>query len=83
MHSVKLAPMSMSDDPSEILPRSILLHVERKGLQPALCQPKLLPIKSFSLIRLEQLERKMELEERQRRDDLKAEQAKSAWSTED
>lgn len=72
----------MSDAaPSEILPDKGLVYGELRELQPVLCRPKLLPIKSYSLQRLERLEKKMALEAKQRRDAGRAERGVAAWNT--
>jgi len=42
----------------EALPRTGLVFSERGDLSEILCKPKILPVKSATLIRMEQLERK-------------------------
>jgi hypothetical protein len=42
----------------EVLPRTGLVFSERGSLSEVLCKPKILPLKSATLLRMEQLERK-------------------------
>jgi len=41
---------------SEVLPRSGLVFSERGNLTDILCKPKILPLKSATLLRMEELE---------------------------
>lgn len=66
---------------TEILPDKGIVYGELKELQPILCRPKLLPIKSYSLERLERLEEKTLKEAKQRRDAEKVERGVAAWNT--
>ena len=43
----------------EILPKTGLVFSERGNLTEVLCKPKILPLKSATLIRMEDLERKV------------------------
>jgi BBSome-interacting protein 1 len=47
----------MSDALLEVLPKAGLVYSERSNLTEVLCKPKLLPIKSRSLTRLEKVTR--------------------------
>lgn len=54
---------------SEILPKSGLVVSEKGNLAEALCKPKLLPLKSINLEKLEKMEKTMEaLKESQTRE---------------
>jgi len=41
---------------TEVLPKAGLVYSEKGNLSEILCKPKILPIKSASLLRLEQME---------------------------
>ncbi|CAM9270512.1 unnamed protein product [Sphacelaria rigidula] len=41
---------------SEVLPRNGLVYSEKASLREVLCKPKLMPVKSLTLQKLEQLE---------------------------
>ena len=41
---------------SEVLPKAGLVYSERSNLNEVMCKPKILPIKSASLVRLEAIE---------------------------
>lgn len=64
----------------EILPERGLVYSECKERQAILCKPKLLPIKSFSLVRLERLEKKMMQEAKEKRDIDRVERNTAAWN---
>ena len=42
---------------TEVLPRQGLVYSEKSGLTEVLCKPKIMPIKSSSLVRLEEIRR--------------------------
>ena len=42
----------------EVLPRSGLVYSEKGSLEYVLCKPKIMPIKSVTLLKLEEMERK-------------------------
>ena len=42
---------------TEVLPRAGLVYSEKGNLSEVLCKPKIMPIKSASLLKMEQLER--------------------------
>eukprot|EP00727_Mastigamoeba_balamuthi_P011151 m51a1_g6659 putative bbsome-interacting protein 1-like (104) ;mRNA; r:160723-161130 len=42
---------------SEVLPRQGLVYSEKSGLTELLCKPKIMPIKSMSLEKLEQMQK--------------------------
>lgn len=67
--------------PSEVLPEKALVYAEVKEQQTILCKPKLLPVKSFSLERLEGLEKKLALQAKARRDADRAQRNTAAWNT--
>lgn len=68
---------------TEVLPeQGIVFHDAETPFQAILCKPKLLPIKSFSLERLEKLEKKIKLEVQQRREEEKQRrQQQNSWGT--
>lgn len=52
----------LRDDPQrlqiqEVLPKAGLVYSERGNLTEVLCKPKILPIKSATLLRIEEIER--------------------------
>ena len=49
--------MSSSSAPKFVLPKAGLVYSEKGSLTEILCKPKLLPIKSAELLRLEDMER--------------------------
>ena len=48
----------MSEPLQEILPKAGLVYSEKGALSEILCKPKILPIKSVSLQKLEEMEKK-------------------------
>lgn len=66
---------------TEILPTdTLVLEDDEELLHPILCAPKLLPIKSFSLERLEKLEKKIKQDAQKRRDEEKKRvQEQNTW----
>ena len=49
-------PVTAKDQLKEILPKAGLVYSEKALLSEALCKPKLLPLKSVTLLKLEKLE---------------------------
>ena len=43
---------------SEVIPKSGLVYSEKGSLAYALCKPKIMPIKSVTLLKLEEMEKK-------------------------
>jgi len=53
-------PADVTQEPvriQEVLPRSGLVYSEKSSMVEIVCKPKMLPIKSHALLRLEELER--------------------------
>lgn len=73
--------MSTSSGPAEILPEKGLVLAECKELQLLLCQPKLLPIKSYSLERLERMEKKIAGEVKRRCEVERAAVRSATWTS--
>ena len=48
----------MSEPLQEVLPKAGLVYPEKGNLSEVLCKPKILPIKSVSLQKLEEMEKK-------------------------
>ena len=48
----------MSEPLQEVLPKAGLVYSEKGNLSEVLCKPKILPIKSVSLQKLEEMEKK-------------------------
>ena len=53
---MKPRPVPMKDQLKEILPKAGLVYSEKALLSEALCKPKLLPLKSATLLKLEKME---------------------------
>jgi len=51
--------MSEKAGPSEVLPRAGLVVSEKGNLTEVLCKPKILPLKSITLQKLEEMEAKL------------------------
>ncbi|CAJ1006705.1 putative Cilia BBSome complex subunit 10 [Leishmania naiffi] len=67
-----------------ILPERGLVISELKQMQLQLCKPKLLPIKSYSLEKLEKMEKKLAQEAKEKRDVGRAQrQAALLWTSPD
>ena len=49
-------PVAAKDQLKEILPKAGLVYSEKALLSEALCKPKLLPLKSVTLLKLEKME---------------------------
>ncbi|KAG5509355.1 hypothetical protein JKF63_06665 [Porcisia hertigi] len=65
-----------------ILPERGLVFSEIRKLQLQLCKPKLLPIKSYSLEKLEKMEKKLAQEAKAKRDmDRAQRQARTGWGS--
>lgn len=47
--------------PKEILPKAGLVYSEKGALSEVLCKPKILPLKSITLQKLEQMEKQLHL----------------------
>jgi len=53
-----LQPVAQSNNgPSEILPKSGLVYSEKTSLSEVLCKPKIMPLKSITLEKIEQMEK--------------------------
>jgi len=55
----------MSNQLAEVLPKSGLVVSEKGNLGEVLCKPKVLPLKSVTLEKLEQMEREMREQQQQ------------------
>ncbi|GET87043.1 hypothetical protein, unknown function [Leishmania tarentolae] len=67
-----------------VLPEHGLVFSEINQMQLQLCKPKLLPIKSYSLERLEKIEKKLAQEAKEKRDAHRAQrQAALVWTSPD
>ena len=53
---LKPRPVQAKDQLKEILPKAGLVYSEKALLSEALCKPKLLPLKSATLLKLEKME---------------------------
>ena len=51
----------MEEEPKPILPRAGLVYSERGTLTEILCKPKILPLKSVTLQKLEEMEKRLAL----------------------
>jgi BBSome-interacting protein 1 len=45
----------------EVLPKNGIVYNEKINLQEVLCKPKIIPLKSFTLKKLEEIEKNFEL----------------------
>ncbi|EPY18141.1 hypothetical protein STCU_10163 [Strigomonas culicis] len=61
-------------------PRRVWCTPRTRSCSPFLCKPKLLPIKSYSLQRLEMLEKRLAKEAKEKRDQDKAKRGTVAWN---
>ncbi|CCW69793.1 unnamed protein product [Phytomonas sp. Hart1] len=68
---------------SEILPENSLIHTKLKDIHLLLCKPKILPVKSYSLEKLEMLEKKLSEESKQRRQLMHEQKEASAWKSDE
>ncbi|CAC9467914.1 Bardet-Biedl syndrome 10 protein homolog (BBS10-like protein 10) [Leishmania donovani] len=67
-----------------VLPEHGLVFSEIKQMQLQLCKPKLLPVKSYSLEKLEKMEKKLAHEVKEKRDANRAQkQAALVWTSAD
>jgi len=53
---LKPKPVAANNQLKEILPKAGLVYSEKALLSEALCKPKLLPLKSATLLKLEKME---------------------------
>ncbi|SCU72001.1 Cilia BBSome complex subunit 10, putative [Trypanosoma equiperdum] len=67
--------------PAEVLPTTGFVFHESEEPKGLLCPPKLLPIKSFALERLEHLEKRMEDETKAKRQERQQQKATPQWNT--
>lgn len=74
-------PAEADNAPSEVLPERGIVYSLNKELMPILCKPKLLPVKSYALERLEKLEKKMQEDLKAQREARKAQRSVPAWNT--
>ncbi|CCW64048.1 unnamed protein product [Phytomonas sp. EM1] len=66
---------------SEILPENGLIHTKLKEMHLLLCKPKILPVKSYTLEKLEVLEKRLSSEAKQRRQFVHSQREASAWKS--
>lgn len=62
MNKASANPQDLLAQLKEIIPRNGLVYSEKGSFSEILCKPKILPLKSLTLQKLEEMEKKLQME---------------------
>lgn len=57
-------PKELLDSLKEILPKNGLVYSEKGSFSEILCKPKILPLKSLTLMKLEDMEKQLQVDKK-------------------